>query len=180
MRFVDALELGADRRRTNHATMQHTGNAEVLHVRELSRQLAWNIEPSNRLAHDLVVVGVFCGARGVDLEGEVLPVDQLRIGDHVAARFRSDRSIRDDEIFFRRSKASGRFVQKRHAGSRRRLADLHATYLGRQAAIGRTLVRGERGVALNDVDVRHGNVELVGDDLSKAGADAGAQLTFPL
>src|SRR5580700_9558068 len=101
--------------------MQYTGNAEVLHVRELSRQLAWNIEPSNRLAHELVVVGVFCGSRRVDLEGEVLPADQLRIGDHVAARFRSDCSIRDDEIFFRRSKTSGRFVEKQHAGSRRRL-----------------------------------------------------------
>jgi hypothetical protein len=37
---------------------------------------------------------------------------QLCIGDRVAARIRSDRSVRDDEIFFRRSKTSSRFVQR--------------------------------------------------------------------
>jgi hypothetical protein len=33
---------------------------------------------------------------------------------------------------------------------------------------------------LNDINVRHGDVEFVRDDLSKAGADAGAESTFPV
>jgi hypothetical protein len=52
------------------------------------------------------------------------------------------------------------------------LTDLHAAILNRQAAVGRPLVRRQRGVALNDIDVCHRDVEFVGNDLRQAGADA--------
>jgi hypothetical protein len=37
----------------------------------------------------------------------------------------------------------------------------------------------ERRVALNDIDVRHRNIQFVGNDLSKASADAGTEINLP-
>ena len=158
--------------------MQHSGNAEVLHVRELSRQLTGNIEPSNRLADDLVVGGVFCWGRGVDLESEVLTADQFGIGYRSVAGFRSDHPIRDDQIVFHGAKALCRFVERNASSGCRCLTDLHTTILDRQVAIGRALVRRERSVALNYIDVCYGSIEFVGNDLSNAGADAGTELNL--
>jgi stalled ribosome alternative rescue factor ArfA len=41
-----------------------------------------------------------------------------------------------------------------------------------------SLVGRERGIALNDVDARHRNIEFVGDNLRKRGANAGTEVNL--
>ena len=53
------------------------------------------------------------------------------------------------------------------------MANLHAAILDRQTAIGRTLIRCEQRVALDDADSAHGYVEFLGHDLSDGRSHTG-------
>ena len=80
------------------------------------------------------------------------------------------------EVFRLDAEALGRLLEQRAARGRRRLADLHAADLDREAAPGRALVGRQRGVALDDLDARERHVELVGGDLRERRRDAGAEI----
>ena len=174
--LVDAFELGADRRRADHAAMQHAGHAEVLHVGETSRHFVRDIDARHRLADDLVVLGVLAGGgfAVVELERERLAADQLAVADAFVAG--TDDAVGDPEFLLLGTEALGRFVEKRGLGRRRRVAQLHAADLDGEAAPGRALVGRERSVALDELDHGQRHVELLGDHLQQRSRDAGAEV----
>ena len=169
----------ADRRRPDDAPVQHAGHAEVLHVGEAAGHLVRNVEARHRLADDLVVLRVLRSAGFVvELEREDLAADELAVADPLAAG--ADDAVGDREVLrLGAPDAWPASSSSAPCARRRRLADLHAAVLDRQAAAGRALVGRERGVALDDCDAVERHVELLGDDLRQRGATPVPRSTLP-
>src|SRR2546425_7968769 len=53
--LVDARELGAERRRPDDARVEHSGHAEVVHVRVLAGDLGGDVGARERFADDRVL-----------------------------------------------------------------------------------------------------------------------------
>ena len=174
--FVDAFELRLDRGRTHHASVQHAGHAEVLHVGERAHHLAGDVDARHRLADDLEVLGVLGRHRllGIELDGEALAPDQLAIGDALAAA--ADDAVRHREVFLLDAEAFGRLVDQRRFGRGRGLSDLDAADLDGEAAPGGALFGRQRRVALHHGDARERHVELFGCHLRQRGLYAGAEI----
>ena len=85
--FVDAFELGADRRRPDHAAVQHAAHAQIVDVGEAPGHLGRDVDARDRLADDLVVLRVLELRRlgVVELDREHLAADQLAIADAAIA-----------------------------------------------------------------------------------------------
>ncbi len=77
---------------------------------------------------------------------------------------------------FRHAEASRGHFDQRLACGRRRLSELHAANLDRQAPPGRTLVRGQRRVALDQRDAVERQVEFLGHNLAEGGPHTGAEI----
>ena len=156
--------------------MQHARHAEVLHVGELAGDLVGNIDARHRLADHLVVLGVLrLGRLGVvELEGELLAADQLAVADLLAAA--ADDAVGDRELFLLDAEALGRLVEQRVPRGRRRVADLHAAELDREAAPGRALVGREQRVAGDQVDAGNGTSSSSATICAQRRRDAGAEI----
>ena len=75
-----------------------------------------------------------------------------------------------------RHQASAQLIQSAAARRRRGLADLHAADLDRKAAVGRSLVGGQRRVALHDRDAVERHIEFLGCHLGQRRADTRAEV----
>ena len=153
--LVHSLEGGADGRRANHPRVEHAGHAEVLHVGVGARDLAGYVRPRHRLADDRVVLRVLERRGRVQLQLEGL---RRRSARHRVKR-RCGSARRKMTPSFTAKSTDGhpgllhRHLDQRLARGGRRLAELHAGHLDGEAAPGGALVGGERGVALDQLDL---------------------------
>jgi len=95
--FIDPLERRADRGRPHDATMKHPRYADILHEGEPAGDLAGNVEPGGRPAHDRVSFGILQRCVGIELELEAPAADELPVGYAPAGRPRGDLAVVDHE-----------------------------------------------------------------------------------
>jgi hypothetical protein len=175
--LVHSLEGGADGGRANHPRVEHTGHAEVLHVGVGARDLAGHVRPRHRLADDRVILRVLERRGRVQFQLEGLVADQLGIRE-AALRL----GTQEDDAVLHREVDGGhpgllhRHLDQRLARGGRRLAELHAGHLDGEAAPGGALIGGERGVALDQLDLVDADVQLLGHHLGDRDADARADV----
>ena len=159
--------------------MQHSLALVILHVREASGDLVGNVDPSDRLPDDRVVLRVLERRLGVDNEAEVLAADERRVGDAFAAGLRHDDAVLDDDGVLVDAELRGALGNQRLAAGGRCLADLHPAVLDGQAAERDALVGRQRRVALDDGDAIERHRELLGGDLRHRRADSRAEVDLP-
>ena len=163
--LVDALQRRADRGRPHDARVQHAGETEVLHVRELAGDLRGDVDALHRLADQRVVGRLLERHVLVDLEVQLFVTHELRVGGaHRAIPLRADDAVPHLEVVGREAEPLGG------------LTDLHAADLNREAAPRRSLVGRQRGVALHEVHVAQTHVELLRRHLTERRAGARAEV----
>ena len=176
--LVDTLQTGADGGRAHHAAMQHAGQLEIVYVGKLARHFGRNVIAGNRLSNDFVVRWIFERRLLVEFQGKILSADQLRIGHLLCAAAQFHRGLLDDEIAGGRTQLLCGFLQQGLPGSGSGLVNLRAASLDRETSP-RLALRGRKGcVALDDIDARQRNVQLLGHDLGQGRAYTGAHLHF--
>ena len=175
--LVHLLERGAHGGRAHDACVEHAGHPEVLHVGMGAGDLAGHVGPRHRLAHDRVVPGVLERRGRVQLELEALGADQLAIGE-AALRLgaQEDDAVLHREVDGGHPRFLPRHLDQRLARGGCGLAELHARDLDGEAAPGGALVRREQGVALDQGDAFHADVQLLGHHLRQRDAEARAQV----
>jgi hypothetical protein len=155
--------------------VQHTGHAHVVDVNEFAGRFRRQVDARHRLTDDPVLARLLHQRLVGKLNMDHLVADQLAIAD-AAIILTADQAVLDPELFWRQ------LEPLRGAGNEKLpclccgLAQRHRRDLDGLARDRRALVRDVRGVAEHDDDARKGDVELFGDDLSKRGADAGAEI----
>jgi hypothetical protein len=174
--IVPRLQRRFHRARPNHACVQHPLAAEVLHIREASVDLVRDVESGNRLADDRVILRLLERCLGVHFELHVVAADQLRVADARAAGFRANDAVVNDQIITRNAEARRRLRDQRIAGGGRRLADLHAAVLYRQAGERDALIGGEQRVALDHVDPHERHRQFFRRDLRHRRPNAGPEI----
>ena len=137
---VDVLQPRADRRRTDHAGMQHAVDAMVLNVDVPRGQLGRQIGTRVRGADDRIGRGIAQRRRLVDGEIEPSPADQRAEPDRFAATAAEDGAVLGVEVIGRTLNFGCRQRDQTRPRRRRGLANLHAADHDSRAAAGRTLV----------------------------------------
>jgi hypothetical protein len=175
--LIHPLERGADGGRAHHARVEHAGHAEVLHVGVGAGDLAGDVRPRHRLAHHGVVLGVLQRRGRVQLQLEGPVADQLGIGE-AALRLgaQEDDAVLHGEVDGGHPRLLHRHLDQGLARGGRGLTELHPRDLNGEAAPGRALIRRERGVALDQLDLVEAHVELLGHHLRDRDADARADV----
>src|SRR6185312_5232692 len=110
-------------------------DAEILHVGEAARHLVGDVEAHDRAAHDLVILRRLDRRLLVELEREIVPAGELAIGEGLAGG-RCDDAVADAEVARFGIESVRCVLEQRAPRRRRRLAQLHAAILDRQAAGG--------------------------------------------
>ena len=174
LRVAPVLERGPHRRRAHDARMDHPLDLEVLHVSEASGDFLGDVEARYRLADDRVGGRVLERRFRVDLELEPAPSHQLGVGD--ALPVAANPAVLDREIAPGDAEFLRRPVEQRLARRRAGLPDLDAAVLDREAAEGGALIRGEQGIARDELHALHRHAELLGGDLRQRGVGAGAEV----
>ena len=177
--LVDVLKRRAERRRTDHASMQHARHAEVVHIGKFSGQLFRNVTTRGRFADELVIARAFRRRRRVDFQHEIFAADQILIGDPRAARFRSDNTFVNRKIVLCHVQTLSGLIQESVSRCGGSLTNLHAPSLDGLASIGRPLIWRERRIAGHEADIRKPHIEFFCDDLGKSDIDAGSEVNLP-
>src|ERR1022692_342315 len=120
--------------------MEHARKPKVLHVGELSRDLAWNIDARNRSADDLELTRVLDRRCLVDLQIEGLAADKSAVTDRSMRRVRRDPTAGNREVGRFDLESFGRHSGQRLARRRGGLPDLRTSVLNCEAARGRSLI----------------------------------------
>ena len=152
--------------------MQHAGHANVLHEGEPPGDLGGDVEAGHRPPHDRVGRRIFERRLRVDLQRKRTAAEQLAVRRLLAARPRSDGPVLHHQIAGGYAEPLRRLLHQRAPRGGGRLADLHPALLDGQAAGRDALIRGERGVALDDGDELQRHVQLVGRNLGDGRAHA--------
>ncbi len=183
----DALDRGlvelhrhrARDRRTDHAAVRHVRHPHVADVDLLGKDHRRDVVTRDRLADDLVLLVVLrlrLAGRveriadllvPFELRVEVLPADQLGIGDLlVRVALGVDDAVGDGELIRRDVQLRRRHVDQHAARLGRCVAHLLAAELDAGRARRATLVHAVAGLAHDHFDGLVGHVELFGDDLA--------------
>ena len=173
--FVHADDRRAHRGRTHHASVQHAGQANVVHVFELPGGHGGHVGTADRLAEHGPFARVFALGIPVEREIELPAADQLAVGNLFRCiRASTDDAVRGRELVHRNAEALGRDLEqcfaRRRAGERE-IAVIEIRGMG-LAARGVRLVGRERGVAVDQRHALEGHRQLFGDQLLLRGRNA--------
>ena len=184
-RLVDRLQQVADEfarvdagvGRPHDAAVQHAGQAHVVHEDRAAGGLGGDVDARNRCADDAVVGWRLRRRVGGEHELDVPAVEKRAVADAVCGVAR----VLDDAVLHRERRRIAaehgrRLPDQPRPCLCRPLAQGRGMELDRRAGDGGALVGHERGVAEDDVDLRDGHVELLGDDLRERGAQTGAEI----
>ena len=171
----EIADIDAGIGRTHDAAMQHAGHAHVVHVDQFAGRLCRQIDARHGLADDGVGIDRFHGNIIGQFKLDALARDQFAIAD-AAIVLAADQAVFNDEILDRKLQPFCRARDQKLPRLRRGLAQRHGRDLDRLARDRRALIGDQRGIAQHDDDARKGHVELLGDDLTERGADAGAEI----
>ncbi len=167
--------------RPDHPTVQHARQAHVVDIGHAPGRLARDVDPRNRAADDAVGGRVLQRDVLVQHQHGRLPGDQLGIGARtVGLAAARDLALDDDKVLDRQIQPLGRLFDQPSPRLGGGLAQGYGGELDRLAGGGVALVRGPGRVAQHHLDLTQGQVQLLGDDLGKGGADAGAQVDVPV
>ena len=163
--------------RAHHATMQHAGQAHVVHKHRFAKGLGRNVHPRRALTHHAVLGHGLDGHVGIQVQHHAPAVQQLTIV-HAARRIaaHADTAGIDAQLVGRHLQALRRLGQQPGARLRSGLAQRYGADLDGGAGDGGALVGCAAGVAQHHVHLLHGQVQLLGHDLAQRRANAGAQI----
>ena len=176
-RLVDAPKLGADGRRPHDARVEHAGHPHVLHVPPLAGDLRRDVDARHRRTNDGVLAGALERRGLVDLQVELAIPDELAVGDALSRiGLDANHAVPDLQRVRRDAEPLSRLLEQCLARRGRRLADLDAADLDRQAAPRRALIRRRGRVAFDERDPVERHVELLGNDLTERRARARSEV----
>jgi hypothetical protein len=127
----------------------HARQSKILDVGGGSQAFGRDVRPRQGFADDGIARGVLERRIGIELEVELVVAEQAREPDAGAAGLRPNFTIGGDEIFRLQIEALRGEIDHGLARGRRGLPDLHAAALDAGRAGGSSLVRRQRGVALD-------------------------------
>ncbi len=169
---VDARVRGPD-----HATMQHAGNPDVVHIAERAGGLGRDVGPRHRAAHDPVGRRVLDRLRRIEAEDHPPARDEIAVGHKaVVGRRRPDHPVVDRQGLVRKAPEFRRLAHEIGAGAGRGFPKRDRRDLYGLARDGTALVGNEPRVAQHHVDAADRDVEFLGHDLGQRGSDAGAEI----
>ncbi len=145
--------------------MLHARQREVMDVGGCSQALRRHVRPRQGFADDRVARGILERSVGIELEVELAIAEQARKPNAGAAGFRPNLTVGGDEVFRLQIEALRREINECLARGSCGLPDLHAAALDAGRAGGSSLVRRERGIALDIPDLFDTDAELLGRNL---------------
>src|SRR3982075_4246286 len=141
-----------------------------------SQAFSRHVRPRQRFADDRIARGILEWRVGIEFEVEPAIAEQARKTNAGAASLRPDLVTGGDKLFRLQVEALRGEVNDCLAGGSRRLPDLHAAALDAGRAGGSSLVRRERGIALDISDLVDTNAELLGRNLRDRDAQPLAEI----
>src|SRR3982074_2963627 len=134
--------------------------------------------PRQRFADARVARGILERRVGIEFEVEPAIAEQARKTNAGAAGLRPNFAVGGDKLFRLQVEALRGEIDDCLAGGRRGLPDLHAAALDSGRAGGSSLVRRERGIALDISDLVDTNAKLLGRNLRDRDAQPLAEIAW--
>jgi len=117
--LIDGDQLGADRRRPDHARMHHVRQTEILHVSETARAFGGHVRARQRLANQRIARWIFERRFRIELEIEALDANELGESNSSATVFGPHLAVGGNKIVGADVKALRRKRDQRRAGGGR-------------------------------------------------------------
>jgi hypothetical protein len=158
--------------------VQHAVDAQVVDEDEVADRLGRDVDARHRAADDAIVRDRLRGRRRIETQLDVPVAHEVGVADRSIAR--AHNAVVDRQRIDRRVEHRRGALDEIRAGLRRREPERLRMKLDRRARDRRALVRRPRRVAHDHLDLRHGHVEFLGDDLGQCRSDAGAEVDVPV
>ena len=174
--FIDRNKRGTDRRRPDHAGVLDAGQGKVMDVGGCSQAFGRHVGPRQGFADDRVARGILERSVGIEFEVELAIAEQAGKINAGAAGLRPNLTVGGDEVFRLQVEALRCEIDHCLARGSCGLPDLHAAALDAGRAGGSSLVRRERGIALDVSDPFDTDAELLGRNLGNRNAQSLAEI----